>query len=108
MSSRQSTPRLNLRPTRGHRPTLLALSLLAALPVLAQQSAPAAAPDSGKLETVTITATKRVQPLQTTPIAITVIGGGALEQSNLNNLESISAQVPTVNFRTTERPESFM
>ena len=100
MSSRQSTPRLNLRPTRGHRPTLLALSLLAALPVLAQQSAPAAAPDSGKLETVTITATKRVQPLQTTPIAITVIGGGALEQSNLNNLESISAQVPTVNFRT--------
>ena len=79
----------------------LATALLAALPLafpaLAQQ-APAA--DSGKLETVTITATKRLQPLQATPIAVSVIGGSALEESNLNNLEAISAQVPTVNFRT--------
>jgi iron complex outermembrane receptor protein len=79
----------------------LAAALLAALPLafpaLAQQ-APAA--DSGKLETVTITATKRLQPLQSTPIAVSVIGGSALEESNLNNLEAISAQVPTVNFRT--------
>ena len=79
----------------------LAAALLAALPLafpaLAQQ-APAA--DSGKLETVTITATKRLQPLQSTPIAVSVISGSALEESNLNNLEAISAQVPTVNFRT--------
>ena len=70
---------------------------LAALPALAQ-TAPAA--DSGKLDTVTITATKRIQPLQATPIAISVISGASLEESNLNNLEAISAQVPTVNFRT--------
>jgi iron complex outermembrane receptor protein len=79
----------------------LAAALLAALPLafpaLAQQ---APATDSGKLETVTITATKRLQPLQSTPIAVSVIGGSALEESNLNNLEAISAQVPTVNFRT--------
>jgi iron complex outermembrane recepter protein len=79
------------------RPTPLAVALLAALPVMAQQ---APATDTGKLETVTVTATKRVQPLQTTPIAISVISGGALEESNLNNLEAISSQVPTVNFRT--------
>ena len=70
---------------------------LAALPASAQ-TAPAA--DSGKLDTVTITATKRIQPLQATPIAISVISGASLEESNLNNLEAISAQVPTVNFRT--------
>ena len=74
----------------------LAAALVAALPALAQQ-APA---DDGKLETVTITATKRVQPLQSTPIAISVISGGVLEESNLNSLASITAQTPTVNFRT--------
>ena len=58
----------------------LAAALVAALPALAQQ-APA---DDGKLEIVTITATKRVQPLQSTPIAISVISGGVLEESNLS------------------------
>ena len=77
------------------RLTPLALSLCAALPALAQQTG-----DSGQLETVTITATKRVQPLQTTPIAVTVISGGALEEGNLNNLSTITTQIPTVNFRT--------
>ena len=78
-------------------PVLLPLTaaLCACLPALAQPAA-----DNGKLETVVITATKRIQPLQATPIAISVIGGAALEESNLNNLEAISAQVPTVNFRT--------
>lgn len=71
----------------------------AALAVCFSASAQQAA-DSGKLETVVITATKRAQPLQSTPIAVSVIGGSTLEESNLNNLEAISAQVPTVNFRT--------
>ena len=75
----------------------LAAALLAALPALAQQ-APAA--NSGELETVVITATKRVQPLQTTPIAISVINGASLEESNLNNLGAIQAQIPTVTFRS--------
>lgn len=73
----------------------LAAALIAALPALAQQ-APA---DDGKLETVTITATKRVQPLQSTPIAISVISGGVLEEANLNNLGAIQAQIPAVTFR---------
>ncbi|MFO1329223.1 MAG: TonB-dependent receptor [Rubrivivax sp.] len=88
------TPRS--RPSRFHpvlRPTPLVLALLAALPALAQTA------DNTQLETVTITATKRVQPLQQTPIAVTVIGGGALEEANLNNLGTIQAQIPTVNFR---------
>jgi len=82
-------------------PRLALIPLAAALAsagAWAQQTP--AKPDDGKIETVTITATKRVQPLQATPIAISVISGTALEESNLNNLEAISAQVPAVNFRT--------
>ena len=74
----------------------LAAAFVAALPALAQQ-APA---DAGKLDVVTITATKRVQPLQTTPIAVSVISGAALEEANLNNLGAIQAQIPTVTFRS--------
>ncbi len=85
------------RPHAILRSRLLPLTaaLIAALPALAQQ-APA---DDGKLETVTITATKRVQPLQSTPIAISVISGTSLEESNLNNLGAIQAQIPAVTFR---------
>jgi iron complex outermembrane receptor protein len=79
----------------------LAAALMAALPALAQQAAlPPPAADSGKLETVVITATKRLQPLQSTPIAVSVIGGGGLEEANLNNMSSITSVIPTVNFRT--------
>ena len=91
-----SRPRSMQRSRFLPRTLPLAAALIAALPALAQQ-APA---DDGKLETVTITATKRVQPLQGTPIAISVISGSVLEASNLNSLASITAQTPTVNFRT--------
>ncbi len=86
------TRRPRSRPVRVR---LLPLALAAA--ALAAQSQ---AQDSGKLEVVTITATKRLQPLQSTPIAVSVISGNTLEEANLNNLESIATQLPTVNFRT--------
>jgi len=102
------------RPAHALRPLVAALAAAVAAgglttAALAQSATPAAAPapspaaapaDDGKLETVTITATKRPQPLQSTPIAITVLSGGALEELNLNNLGTITAQTPTVNFRT--------
>ncbi len=84
-----------LAPSRLPALLPLAAALATCMPALAQQ-----ATDSGKVETVIISATKRVQSLQATPIAISVISGGTLEQANLNNLEAISSQVPTVNFRT--------
>ena len=77
---------------------LAAATALTASSAFAQQAPPKA--DDGKVETVVITATKRIQPLQATPIAVSVISGNALEESNLNNLEAVIAQVPTVNFRT--------
>lgn len=91
-----------LTSARSRRLPMVA-ALCAALPALAQtppQQQPATEPDGGKLQTITVTATKRLQPLQATPIAISVLGGGALEEANLNNLAAITAATPTVNFRT--------
>ena len=85
----------------ARRCRVAAAAALACSAVFAQaQTTAPAKPDDGKVEQVTITATKRPQPLQTTPIAISVISGQALEEGNLNNLSVITAQTPTVNFRT--------
>ena len=89
----------SLVPSRLTWLAAASLGLLGTLSAQAQQAA-APAPDTGKLETVIITATKRAQPLQTTPIAVTVVSGAQLEEANLNNLSTIVQQMPTVNFRT--------
>jgi len=60
---------------------------------------PAKAEDTNQLETITVTATKRSEPLQTVPIAISVVSGDTIEQANLNTLGAIASQVPTLNFR---------
>ncbi len=93
----KALPRRRAFFNRAALPALLPLTaaLCTCWPAWAQQAA-----DSGKLETVVITATKRIQPLQATPIAISVIGGAALEESNLNNLGAIQAQIPAVTFRS--------
>jgi len=93
--TRHATPRIPVRPTAAAGAAAIACAL-AAGPALAQ---PAASADDGKLQTITVTATKRIQPLQTTPIAISVISGGELEDANLNNMATITSQTPTVNFR---------
>ncbi|MBH9579116.1 TonB-dependent receptor [Inhella proteolytica] len=83
----------------------LSLLALAASTAFGAQAQSAEAPkdeakDPTKLEAVVVTATKRIQPLQKTPLAVSVIGGGALEEMNLNNLSTITAQLPTVNYRS--------
>lgn len=75
----------------------LVVALMAALPAMAQT--PVAA-DDGSLQQVIITATKRPQSLQTTPVAVSVISGADLEEANVNNMGAVVAQMPTVNFRT--------
>ena len=94
-----------LNKSIGVRHLLLpAMSTIAALVAglaHAQQTPATAKPEaSDKLETITVTATKRSEPLQSVPIAITVLGGEQLEQSNLNAIGAITTQTPTVNFRT--------
>lgn len=83
------------------RLSLLAVAAGLTLSARAQEASTAAAPkEIGKLETVVISATKRLQPLQQTPIAVSVISGDTLVEANLNSLATITAQLPTVNFRS--------
>jgi iron complex outermembrane receptor protein len=63
------------------------------LPALAQDSA------EGRLDEIVVTATKREQSLQSVPIAVSVLSGEQLQADNLNSMEAITSQIPTVNFR---------
>ncbi|MBL8514579.1 MAG: TonB-dependent receptor [Betaproteobacteria bacterium] len=76
-----------------------AIASLTAMAAGAQQAAKPADKETEQLEQITVTATKRVEPLQSVPVAITVMSGDKLEQLNLNNMSTITSQVPTLNFR---------
>ncbi len=90
----------SVKPRHLLLPALSTIATLVAGVVNAQQ-APATPPkaETDQLETITVTATKRSEPLQSVPVAITVLGGDKLEQLNLNNMTTITSQVPTLNFR---------
>lgn len=52
------------------------------------------------LESVTVSATRREEPLQKIPVAVTVVNGEQLERDGRNSVSSIVQQVPSLNFRT--------
>lgn len=88
----------HLKPLTTKRrilPALLSAATLVSGQAYAQQAA-----DSDQIQTIVVTATKRAEPLQSVPIAISVISGDLLEQANLNTLSAITSQLPTLNFRT--------
>ncbi len=58
------------------------------------------APETATLQAVTVTATRREEPLQQVPVAVTVLDGEQLERDNRNGVASIAQQVPALNFRT--------
>jgi len=83
---------------------VLALAALTCVGARAQATAPAAAAsavvDSGQVQAVTVTATRRSESLQSVPIAVSVISGEDLENGNRNTLGAVAASVPSVDFRT--------
>ena len=83
-------------PLRLHR---LALALMAAgvAPGLAWGQSSA---DDIALQSVTVTATRRTESLQTVPVAVSVVTGAELERANRNTLGALATQVPSLNFRT--------
>ena len=60
----------------------------------------AQAAQSGALEEITVTARRRAESLQTVPVAVTVMTGAQAAAQNLNNIEDMSAEIPSVDFRT--------
>ena len=55
--------------------------------------------DSDAAPVVTVTATRRSASLQSVPIAVSVLDGDELEQSNRTSIDRIVAEIPSVNFR---------
>ena len=74
-------------------PYVLALSLLS-IPL----AAPASAQQGAILEEVIVTARKRDENLQSTPIAITAITGSAIEKSKLFTVSDIEQKAPNLSF----------
>jgi iron complex outermembrane receptor protein len=100
MSIRSTSHVLALRPVAA----AACLALLAQGAALAQP-APAApatttAEPAVELESVVVTATRREEPLQKVPVAVSVVDGRQLEAANRNNASSIVEQIPSLNYRT--------
>lgn len=51
-----------------------------------------------RLDTITVTATKREQNLQDVPVAVTAISGDLLESTGTGSVENLSAVAPSVTF----------
>lgn len=82
----------------------LALPLLGLGAASAQQATPA---DSGKLESVVVTANKRAQNLQDVPASITVLGDAVLQRSNVRDLEDIPSLSPALTLSYGSQPGNF-
>jgi iron complex outermembrane receptor protein len=50
------------------------------------------------LETIVVTATKRKEDVTKVPLAITVIGGEALQDQHIDNMEDLTRAVPNISF----------
>jgi iron complex outermembrane receptor protein len=71
------------------------LGLAAAPSALAQQAAAANQEQTGGLEEVVVSAERRDEQLQTTPISITAFSGQSMEERNLVNISDVGAYVPS-------------
>ncbi|HEV7694400.1 MAG TPA: TonB-dependent receptor [Hyphomonadaceae bacterium] len=82
---------------------LLVATCLTALPAVAQ--APTGGPSAeeapkDRVETVTVTARRREEDLQTVPAAISVVGGDLLDQSYTVNTQGLSQLVPSLYYNS--------
>ena len=78
---------------------VLAVSLLACVPVMAQDAPAADAGGQQKtttLESVKVTARKREETLQEVPVAVTAFTADALDKLNIEDLSDLDAQVPNL------------
>jgi iron complex outermembrane receptor protein len=72
-----------------------AMALLAAAPAFAQ-AAPAPVDQGGSVEEVVVTARKRAESLQDTPVTITAFEGKALEERGITNFQGLIDATPGV------------
>ncbi len=94
---------MNVQDRKTRRSTLLCASIAAALTPLA---GPAQAAESSgpRLEEIIVTAQRREENLQDTPISIAAFGEEALIQRGMTNLRNVTNYTPNVEVTVTNRP----
>lgn len=94
MSTHNNNYAINIRLTPIA--SAVALALMVGVPAHAQQ-APAAGPDPApQLETVVVSANKRVEKLENVPMAISVVSEAVIERTNLREIEDLVANTPAL------------
>ncbi|MCX7283750.1 MAG: TonB-dependent receptor [Novosphingobium sp.] len=88
----------SVRFTSASRIMLLAGSILAAMPVAAQQASDQA-DDAIAPGEIVVTAQKRTERLQDVPLAVTAVTSEALAQQNINDTSSLTRAVPSLQFQ---------
>lgn len=92
---------MRIRPVSAIRPGVSAIALLSAGVAIAAPTEPAAdaavpAPDADQLGDIVVTAERRETSLQKTPIAISAIGSGDLQERRIQVLRDLAAEVPSL------------
>ena len=78
----------------GLMATAMALAITPAVPAYAQQAS--SATDTGGLEDIVVTAQKRSESLQRTPLAISAVSADTLETRRITDVISLSAVAPSL------------
>lgn len=91
--------------TQAFRYSLLAWAVVVALSPTALHAQETKTPtkDDDGFETIYVTASKRLQGVQETPIAVTVISGEAIEQANVLDIGDLQTLVPTLRVTPLQR-----
>lgn len=77
-------------------PKFLVTAVLASTSSAAFAQAPSGGSDTGRLEEIVVTASRREQTLQDVPYNISAIGGDALERANVTDLSRLTSMVPGI------------
>src|SRR3979490_1680631 len=75
-----------------------------ALAAYAGLTPPAFADDTPQLAEVVVTAEKRVENVQTVPIAVTVVSGDAFTKSNVSGFSDLSRFAPSLTMTAGDQP----
>ena len=90
-------PHLRLTPLAALLATVFTMPLAAqtVAPPAASASAPKAAADErASLDTVVVTAQRRVEPLQSVPLSVTALSGAQIKNANVTNADRLEQLVP--------------
>lgn len=79
---------------------VLAPSVFAQSPDAAPSEAPAATRDHGGLEVVVVTARRREEDVQSTPVTLTAFSGEALQEKGIGDFTRLAQATPGINFDT--------